>query len=255
MKEELTARLEAKIVAEIKPSNGKSEVFRSTLVFRTDGIHEEIIAKMDAHQERLEVSVNAWRKETTACHEATETCLESKEPTSVETESAAMHEEVAVKTVRALKKRYGDRQLAPGRRRQLKRRIQGDGGSRKTLAVARRRMTRRAITAQRKGHGRRGPGEDNIASGVPKERKLERRKRTLQESSNGIRDRDLKEQLRLGSKRTFNKTVRKTFGLEVTKPAVQFPIGLQKMSDWTLWRGRPPQKRKKRLYTEQEPDM
>jgi hypothetical protein len=31
-------------------------------------------------------SVNAWRKETTAYHEATEACLESKEPTSVSTE-------------------------------------------------------------------------------------------------------------------------------------------------------------------------
>jgi hypothetical protein len=28
---------------------------------RTEGIQEEIIAKMDAHQERMGASVNAWR--------------------------------------------------------------------------------------------------------------------------------------------------------------------------------------------------
>jgi hypothetical protein len=119
----LTARLEAQIEAEIKPSNGKFEVFRNILAFRMD-IHQartdviqEIIAKMDAHQERMGVSVNAWRKETTASHETTETCLESKEQT------AAVHEvvpkdEASAKTVRALKKRYGDRHLALGRRRE-----------------------------------------------------------------------------------------------------------------------------------------
>jgi hypothetical protein len=56
--------------------------------------------------------MKAWRKEPTACQEEMEDCLESKEPTSVEIEPVAVHEEVpeenaAVKTVRALKKRYG----------------------------------------------------------------------------------------------------------------------------------------------------
>jgi hypothetical protein len=39
---------------------------------------------MDAHQERMGGRKNAWRKDTTACQEATEACLKSKEPTSVE---------------------------------------------------------------------------------------------------------------------------------------------------------------------------
>jgi hypothetical protein len=46
---------------------------------------------MDAHQERMGASVNAWRKETKACREATEPCLERKtrletaqEPTEAE---------------------------------------------------------------------------------------------------------------------------------------------------------------------------
>jgi hypothetical protein len=50
--------------------------------------------------------------------------------------SASVHQEVpkekaAAETVKALKKRYRDRHLAVGRRRQLNKRTQGDGGSRK----------------------------------------------------------------------------------------------------------------------------
>jgi hypothetical protein len=55
-------------------------------------------------------------------------------------ESEAVHEEVpkeeaAVKTLRALKKRHGDRHLEVGHRGKQKERTQGDGGSRKTLAA------------------------------------------------------------------------------------------------------------------------
>jgi hypothetical protein len=51
--------------------------------------------------------MDSWREAVT------EACLESKEPNSVELESVTVHEEVpkekaAVKTVRALKERYGD---------------------------------------------------------------------------------------------------------------------------------------------------
>jgi hypothetical protein len=35
-------------------------------------IQEEEIAKMDAHQESMEASMNAWQKQTTACQEAIE---------------------------------------------------------------------------------------------------------------------------------------------------------------------------------------
>jgi hypothetical protein len=75
------------------------------------------IAKMDAWLEEMEASL----KETKSCREETETCLESNLPTSVEIESVAMHEGgpkegAAVKSVRALKEQYGDRNLAVGRR-------------------------------------------------------------------------------------------------------------------------------------------
>jgi hypothetical protein len=55
-KEELMARLEAKIEAEIKTNNEKFEILRSTLISRvhihqprTEAIQEEILAKMDTH--------------------------------------------------------------------------------------------------------------------------------------------------------------------------------------------------------------
>jgi hypothetical protein len=45
-------------------------------------------------------------------------------------------EEGAVKTIGALEDRYGDRHLAARRRRQPKKRTQGDGGSQKKLVAA-----------------------------------------------------------------------------------------------------------------------
>jgi hypothetical protein len=66
-----------------------------------------------------------------------------------------------------MKKRYGDLHLAVGHRSQLKYRIQGRGGSRKKLAAARGRLTRRAVPARRKGHGRQAPGKDIVVQGTP----------------------------------------------------------------------------------------
>jgi hypothetical protein len=77
-------RMEAKIQAKIKATTEKSEDLRSTLVSqmdirqaRTEAVQQEIIAKMDAHHERIEARMNAWRNDTTAC-------LKSMQPASVE---------------------------------------------------------------------------------------------------------------------------------------------------------------------------
>jgi hypothetical protein len=61
-------------------------------------------------------------------------------------------EKVAMNTVSALKKQYGDQHLAIGRCRQTKKRTQGNGGSWKKLAT-----THHAGVAQHKGHGHTGP--------------------------------------------------------------------------------------------------
>jgi hypothetical protein len=118
---------------------------------------------MDTHQEKMETSVNAWGKETTACQEVTEACLESKELTSVEIEFVAVHdkipkEEATVKIVRAPKERYGDQHLATGHRRQLKKQTQGDGGSVKKLVAVQEQYGVRGMVIQDRDNGKIGPG-------------------------------------------------------------------------------------------------
>jgi hypothetical protein len=80
-----------------RTNNETFEVIQSTLIFQTDIHQAEMKAKMDVHQERMEAathSMRAWWKEMMACEEVMEACLESNEPTSVEIESIAVHEDV-----------------------------------------------------------------------------------------------------------------------------------------------------------------
>jgi hypothetical protein len=112
-------------------------------------------------------------------------------------------------------------------------------------------MTCRAIPAPHKQHGHQGPVRDNVARGTSKGRTFRKRCRAQPECISGIRDRDLKEQLCLLRKeRTFGRILRKTIELEIAKQTVKTSIRLWKMSDWTLWRSRPPPKQKKRRHTE-----
>jgi hypothetical protein len=67
--------------------------------------------------------------------------------------------------------------------------------------------------------------------------------------SNGIRDWGLKQQLRLGSKGSVNKTFRQALMMEIVKLAVRSSIRIPKMSVKTPWRSQPPPKQKKSLPT------
>jgi hypothetical protein len=67
-----------------------------------------------------------------------------------------------------------------------------------------------------------------------------------QEGTNGTRNRDVKEQLRLGNERTIRGIYRKSTGMEIAKRITRYVVGLKRIEDWTLWRGRPPPKRKKK---------
>jgi hypothetical protein len=116
---------------------------------RMEDHHERTMAKMDSRLAKMEE------------------CLEKTEATDVEAsqeeiESEAEHEEVpkeeaAVEIFGALKERYGARHVAVGPRRQPKKRTHDNGGSRKKLAVARRRMTLRAGSVRHKGRCHNGP--------------------------------------------------------------------------------------------------
>jgi hypothetical protein len=121
--------------------------------------------------------MNAWRKETTACQEATEACLESKEPTSLETESVAVHEEVptedvAVKTVKRTEEAAWEPASSCRAPPTAEETVPEEIGRRP------RRMNRRVIYAQRKGHGRQG--------GTSKGRTFRKRRRGHTECNNGI---------------------------------------------------------------------
>jgi hypothetical protein len=130
-----------------------------------------------------------------------------------------------METVGALGDRNGIRSLAVRRRGRQEKGAQGDCGFRQKFAASRGRSTRRAVLALRKGRIRRASDKT---------------------TGNGIRGRSRRQQLRLGSERAFNKTVKQPLELEVAKRAGAISIGLRNASDWTSWRSRLPPQRKKR---------
>jgi hypothetical protein len=115
--------------------------------------------------------------------------------------------------------------------------------------------------------GRTGPGTRQKKE-PPKRRRDRERLWKHSECNNDRRDRGLRqqlqgrlrlknsgtrEQLHVGNERTTSMVYRKTIGLEIVKRAVvEISSGLWGIRKWTLWRGRPPTKRKKRLCTEWE---
>jgi hypothetical protein len=99
--------------------------------------YDEIKLKMKARQERMMAIMMAGLAEIKSVAEHQEV---SKEESSVE-------------AIGAPGDRYGDRHLVVGRRRQPKKRTQGDGGSRKKPAAVRSRVNRHAFPARRKGLG------------------------------------------------------------------------------------------------------
>jgi hypothetical protein len=130
--------------------------------------------------------------------------------------------------VRALKKRYGDRHLAAGRRRQLQKRAHGDDESQKKLAAVRRGIVARCI-----GRGHTGPTvergrrktrtRDNVARGTSKGWTFEKRHPVQPECNSGIRHRDLKVWQCLGSVRTSGRIIGKTIVKRTVGSSVRIP--------------------------------
>jgi hypothetical protein len=129
------------------------------------------------------------------------------------------------------------------------------------------RMTRYAKVVQRKGHGCKRQTKDDAGKGTLKERTHEKSLWKDPEGNSGMRRRDVKELLHLrkgkkvansirGQSRTqhprlksigkVSEIYRKTIGLEVVR-ATKMSTGLLKIWNWTLWKGRPPPKWKKKL--------
>jgi hypothetical protein len=157
LKEEMLAKMEAKAYDNLKKIKESIKTNQATARLRQ--IKVEMMAKMDSQLEKMEA------------------CLGKMEAIDLEAnpegmESKAVHEiskkEDTVQTVRALRKWYGDWNLAIGGRGKLKKRTQGNGGSKKKLAAACRGMKHCAIPAWHKGHSGQEPGRDNVARGTPK---------------------------------------------------------------------------------------
>jgi hypothetical protein len=151
-----------------------------------DATQEQIMAKIETNQERMNESLekklnlakrkrnpqlvpskrtwDAWivnmrddRKETMACLETMEVCLDSKKPNLEEMLSEAEHQEVlkehaTVETGKVPNKRHRGQNLAAAHRQKSKERTQGNCGSQKKLVTARRRMTHCAAVARLKGN-------------------------------------------------------------------------------------------------------
>jgi hypothetical protein len=110
-------------------------------------------------------------------------------------------EEAAMETIEALEDRYGECYLAASRRRQPTKRTQGDGGSRQKLVAT-------AVPFRQSARAR----SSGARQGQCCTRTFEKRRRGRPKRKNGIRGRCLRRQLRLGSKKAFNKTVSRLSG-------------------------------------------
>jgi hypothetical protein len=104
----------------------------------------------------MEANTNDDRKESTACQDAMEVNPERKEPNSDEKEAVVERQEVpkedapVAKTVNERRKWHRGRKLTAGRRGEPKELIREDCGSRRKLAAACRKVSRRAKVARRK---------------------------------------------------------------------------------------------------------
>jgi hypothetical protein len=225
------------------------------------------------------------QKEMMACPEKMEACLEEKEPTSVETKPGVAQREVpnedaVVKPVEGRKKRHRAKKQAAGRRGEPKKLTRGDCGSRMKLAAACRKGSCHATVAWRKKIFRKSWTQRNC--GLQKEvtasmrkitrcaghRHMARNKRKGPECNTGIRDRGLNQRLRVsnqlkdptknaigvcrseqqshrGRRGTRKMIFYEIVGRKLAKQTAGSSVGLRQDKDWTLWRGRPPPKRKK----------
>jgi hypothetical protein len=68
--------------------------------------------------------------------------------------------------------------------------------------------------------------------------------------NSGIKDHRRRQQLRLGNEKKTSMIYRKAIRLEIVKRTLRISSVFLKIRKWTLWRGRPPPKRKKRSCTE-----
>jgi hypothetical protein len=192
--------LQADMKAKIEATQEKKEALQEAM----GSVREDArasVEEMKAKRERME-ALKACLGATEACIEKTEAYQEKRKANQEERDAVAKHQEVsnekaAVEATGALEDRFEDQRLAAGCRRQLRKRTRGnDGGSRRKFEATRGRLTRSAVPAPRKSHGLKETGK------------------TL---GNGIKDRDIKQRLRLGREKTLNEALGQKFEPEAVK--------------------------------------
>jgi capsule polysaccharide export protein KpsE/RkpR len=112
--QQMMERLLAKMGANQAKMDATIKEIRASQQHLEEEMLDKMEAKIGANQEKMDAwiaEMRTWQIETTACQEAMEACLESKEPTSLAVGSMVLHgevpeEEATVKTVAALKKRH-----------------------------------------------------------------------------------------------------------------------------------------------------
>jgi hypothetical protein len=183
---------------------------------------------------------------------------------------------------RAAKDRAGELRLAVRRHRQQKKRAQEKGEPRQKFAAFRGRFTHHAVPALLKGHvhkgprknrrsGVRGPGKTfrtridgqslkqrqthvNMACETPEGRTDEKGRQTHPECNSGIQrlsktsgngKRGRTEKWCLEGMEADREIIRRSLRLEIAKLMIMSFIGLREPGDGTLWKCRPPPKRKR----------
>jgi hypothetical protein len=277
---EMLKAMQAKADADRKAYQEKVEAENKAWLEKIEAETKAIRAETKAMRDkRMNANIKIDREETTACHAEMDT--EKIEPDSGMMQSAEEHleipmEDAAVMPVGGRKKRRRARKPAAGRRGEPNELTRGDCLSGKKLAAACR-VSRRATVAWRKRIGTQiicGPRSKLTAAKIkvthharvtwPRVKFVRKectRDQTEQETAKGRKDGGLwngpkcnsdiknhrtRQQLRLGNEKTTSMIYRKAIRLEIVKRTLRISSVFRKTRKWTLWRGRPPPKRKKR---------
>jgi hypothetical protein len=216
-------------------------------------------------KQEMRAMVDACHKEMMACLGKTEANTEKTDPDQGMMQSTEEHQEFSkndatVIPIKGQKKRRRARKPAAGRRGKPKELTQSDCGSGKKLAAACK-MTRRATVAWRKKNVFRGKlvwkirmqrncglRKRLVATGKKMTQKgwmFGKTRRVDPESSSVVKVINTRRHRRLKNEKTAGQIFEATFRPQIAKREDGSSVGSLKMRNWTLWRRRPPPKRKR----------
>jgi hypothetical protein len=283
--------MDAKMDGNQTKANGKQE----EMLARIREKIESAQAEMRSIRDEWLMDLKDGQKETTACNGETEIKLDPGLMQSIKEHQDNPKGEAAVMPMGEPRKRRRVRNLDAERRQKNKGRTRENGGSRRKLAAACKKVSRRTKVAWQKRNLFRkiriqencepwkkfSPTgirmthrakvallEGNIVRNKWTRAKAERgiqKVRTRHEGRKSVKDlgggrpRYLRKRdlkkLRVESTGNLDRTLSKTTRLEIAERITRSTVGVRKIKCWALWRGRPPPKRKEKRRVEREPVM